>query len=402
MSSLTAANIVEMNGTQENSQFIIGKNIFDSELLPSNPTQLATTSKAVIKLDRDPNDTNEKISKYSASLINMKLRSRNKSAVLNPRVPSSIPSSITKRSKPYNNTIKSNVNKLTRSDSCLLRGFRQNISRHVVALPLLNKKFFKKQKPVLDVHKNFEQTKKKLEGIIASQKNIPKISMDICTDQQSKKNVIVELLDSIIKEVKISYPLEQMNILKGEKTELYVIINKQHIKVKEIVRNRQILVDDKKDSCLKLEALEEKLKAQKKLNTEACQIIRSLQRDIEEQRSNHKKYSNMLHGIINALLKRMEELELNIEVDKKNIADHQTRISMNSKVIKKMKIKIRDLENDKKNAKSLNTHLNKKLEQSKYQLKVQENMLQKLSDKSMSKCLIQIALRAFSEILMYI
>ncbi|XP_056646844.1 uncharacterized protein LOC130451687 [Diorhabda sublineata] len=226
--------------------------------------------------------------------------------------------------------------------------------------------------------------------------------MDICTDQQSKKNVIVELLDSIIKEVKISYPLEQMNILKGEKTELYVIINKQHIKVKEIVRNRQILVNDKKDSCLKLEALEEKLKAQKKLNTEACQIIRSLQRDIEEQRSNHKKYSHMLHGIIKALLKRMEELELNIEVDKKNIADHQTRINMSSKVIKKMKIKIRDLENDKKNAKSLNTHLNKKLEQSKYQLKVQENMLQKLSDKSMSKCLIQIALRAFSEILMYI
>ncbi|XP_057654704.1 myosin heavy chain, clone 203-like isoform X1 [Diorhabda carinulata] len=468
MTSVTPQNDVELNATEEIEQYKIEKITLDGELLSSSLPQLEMSQSPKIKSARDRSDTNEKTSKYSGrkgspSPIKREITPRTKSAVCKPTVSSSIPLPISKPSKPAHpcrvsshNVVKSSSSKLSKPDSSLLRTVGQNISKHTLEIQFLNKKrrltqlqkdLLEKQKPVLDLYQSLLQIKKKLEnlgksvcleeiklvpasGIIGSQEcpdgagesvqpevilgmqtsieDIPKTLMELCKNLLSRRNVIVDLLDSIVKsDINVAELTEQIEKLKTEGIQLQealdVVINEHQGKIKEIVKNWHILINNRKDlgTNLKVEELEEKMKSQETLIAEANQVIHDLQKKIEDKRFSYEKSMKDLNDVIHGLRNQVQKLESDLEAEKKNVSDYRSRINTNHQASKSMRNKITDLENEKKNTDSLNADLNKKVKQLQDQLKHkeaqwnkekeemtknmkhQENMLQKLSsDKS--------------------
>ncbi|CAH1160222.1 unnamed protein product, partial [Phaedon cochleariae] len=341
--------------------------------------------------------------------------------------------------------------RLSRPSSSILNSTSQIGNKHTLEIQFLNKKkrlgllkedLAEKQKPVLDLYQNLVQIKKKLEelgkvvfleevklmpfneaqemsavgaagesitpemvvGMQTSIEEIPNTLMDICKNLLGRRNVIVELLESIIKsEVNVTDLTDQIDALKEEGAQLQsnldVVINEHHGKIREIVYNWQSLVNDKKslNTNLRIEDLEEKLRFQEKLTEESNQVIQELQKKLDERRSGHDRYVADLNNTIQGLKDHMQKLEQELETEKKAAADYKNRNNTNAQNSKMMRNKIAELESEKKSSDALNNELNRKVrllqDQLKHKetqwikekeeltksLKHQENMLQKLT-----------------------
>ncbi|KAG5886703.1 hypothetical protein JTB14_015768 [Gonioctena quinquepunctata] len=341
------------------------------------------------------------------------------------------------------------TSKLARPCSSVV-GTNQVVNKHTLEIQFLNKKkrlvslkkdLAEKQKPVLDLYQNLVQIKKRLEelgkvvyleevkmmpyeeqgdiakdgagenvppeiimGMQTSIEEIPKTLMEICKNLLGRRNVIVDLLESIIKsEVNVTDLCDQIEALKTEGAQLQnnldAVINEHHGKIQEIVHNWQSLINDKKNvnTSSKIGDLEEKLKFQEKLTEESNQFIHELQKKLDDKRTGQDKYVAELNNVIHSLRDQIQKLEQELENEKKAATDYRNRNNTNSQNSKILRNKISELENDKKSSEALNAELNRKVrllqDQAKHReaqwnkekeeltksLKHQENMLQKLT-----------------------
>nr|CAI5844156.1 unnamed protein product [Callosobruchus analis] len=325
-------------------------------------------------------------------------------------------------------------------------------SKHTLEVQFINKKkrlaqlkkdLLEKQKPVLDLYQNLVQIKKKLEelgknvqleevklmnydgdapkrpetdgggesispeiiiGMQTSIEEIPRTLMDICKNLLGRRNVIVELLESITKsEVDVSSLTEQIDTLKQEgqqlQSHLDVVLSEHHNKIKEIVTNWQTLLNDKNHviTNAKVGDLEEKLKSQEKLTEEARHQIAELQKKLDDKRNGHDRYVAELNNVIHGLKDHIQKMESELESERKAATDFKSRNASNAQTSKALRNKVTELENEKKNTEALNSELNKKLkllqdsikhkeaawskekDELSRSLKHQENLLQKLT-----------------------
>nr|CAH7757578.1 unnamed protein product [Callosobruchus chinensis] len=289
-------------------------------------------------------------------------------------------------------------------------------SKHTLEVQFINKKkrltqlkkdLLEKQKPVLDLYQNLLQLKKKLEelgksvqleevklmnydgdapkhpktagggesispemivGMQTSIEEIPRTLMDICKNLLGRRNVIVELLESITKsEVDVSSLTEQIDTLKQEgqqlQSHLDVVLSEHHNKIQEIVANWQTLLNDKNHviTNAKVGDLEEKLQSQEKLTEEARHQIAELQKKLDDKRNGHDRYVAELNNVIHSLKDHIQKLESDLESEKKATTDFKSRNASNAQTSKTLRNKVAELENEKKNAEALNSELNKKL-----------------------------------------
>ncbi|CAH1962431.1 unnamed protein product [Acanthoscelides obtectus] len=325
-------------------------------------------------------------------------------------------------------------------------------SKHTLEVQFINKKkrlaqlkkdLLEKQKPVLDLYQNLVQIKKKLEelgkhvqleqvklmnydgdapkhpesdgggesispeviiGMQTSIEEIPRTLMEICKNLLGRRNVIVELLESVTKsEVDVGSLTEQIETLKQEgqqlQSHLDVVLSEHHSKIKEIVANWQTLLNDKDHviTNAKVGDLEEKLKSQENLTEEARHQIAELQKKLDDKRNGHDRYVAELNNVIHGLKDHIQKMEQELEAERKVATDFKSRNSSNAQTSKTLRNKVTELENDKKNTEALNSEINKKLkllqDSIKHKeaawikekddltksLKHQENLLQKLT-----------------------
>lgn len=116
-------------------------------------------------------------------------------------------------------------------------------------------------------------------GMQTSIEEIPKTLMDICKNLLNRRNVIVELLENVIKsEVNVDDLSEQIEALKLEgallQSNLDQVINEHHNKIKEIVEHWHMLLSEKAslNSTVTVDDFEEKIKAQEVLYEESKQV----------------------------------------------------------------------------------------------------------------------------------
>lgn len=248
------------------------------------------------------------------------------------------------------------TSKLSRPSSATLKSLSTVTNKHTLEIQFINKKkrlailkkeLSEKQKPVMDLYQNLIQIKKRLEelgkivyleevkvmsyneqsdfipesgdggemfspevmqNMQRSIEEIPRTLMTICKNLLGRRNVIVELLESIVKsEVDVGDLRDQIETLKTEgiqlQSNLDVVINEHAEKVKEIIRNWQKLLNEKTNigTSAKVEELQEKLKMQEKLTEDSRAIIQDLNRKLDDKRGGHDRYVSELNNVIHAL-----------------------------------------------------------------------------------------------------
>ncbi|XP_074037753.1 uncharacterized protein isoform X2 [Leptinotarsa decemlineata] len=458
MTSSTPRSVEELQGVK------IEKILLDGDTLSSSLPHLEMSSSTVSHgSPREREGTSDAINYHARKSPSIKREGSAKSSTRSPacKPSSSIPLPVkSPKSSSSAKTIghslpRSFSSKLSKPSSSML-GATQITNKHTLEIQFLNKKkrlallqkdLAEKQKPVLDLYQNLIQIKKRLEELgkivyleemkllpyneqrqnvelgdgagestspeiilemQTSMEQIPRTLMEICKNLLGRRNVIVDLLESIVKsEVDVSDLTDQIEALKTEGAQLQsnldVVIKEHHSKIKEVVKNWQSLINDKKsvNTNTKISDLEDRLKFQEKLTEDSNQLIQELQRKLDDKRSGHDRYVAELNNVIHGLKDQMQKLEQELEYERKSATDYKNRNNTNAQNSKMLRNKIAELENERKSAEALNTELNRKVrllqDQAKHKeaqwnkekeeltrnLKHQENMLQKLTaDKS--------------------
>lgn len=147
-----------------------------------------------------------------------------------------------------------------------------------------------------------------LNNMQKSIEDIPKTLVTICKNLVGRRNVIVDLLESVVKsEVDVGDLKDQMETLKTEGVQLQsnldVVVSEHAEKIKEIVKNWQKLLNEKTNigTSAKVEELQEKLRMQERLTEESKSVMQDLQRRLDDKRGGHERYVNELNTIIHSL-----------------------------------------------------------------------------------------------------
>ncbi|CAG9854149.1 unnamed protein product [Phyllotreta striolata] len=284
-------------------------------------------------------------------------------------------------------------------------------------LAQMQKELLEKQKPVVELYQTLNDIKKKLEDLgkdvtmdgvkfspfligetarpktptgagesvpstvvvelQSSIEEIPKTLTEICRNLLNRRNVIVELLENVCKSAVNGNDLaDQIETLKTEgvnlRSHLDVVINEHHNKIKEIIQHWNALLSQRM-SANGLEEDEDGDAMSKALYEESKGIILDLQRKLDEKKNGHEQCVNELNNVISGLKEQIQKFEHDLEIERKNALDFKHRNTSNSQMIKSLRNKFSELENEKKATDATNTELLKKIKHLEDKMKHQES-----------------------------
>ncbi|CAG9764787.1 unnamed protein product [Ceutorhynchus assimilis] len=193
-----------------------------------------------------------------------------------------------------------------------------------------------------------------LQDLKDSLKQISKTMIDVCKSLLSRRAMIVEVLEKVANsELNLSDVTSKIDLVKNESQQLenslQSIMKDQQNKINELVSKWETLLSSNRIN-VKSEELELQPQEHETLMRESKHVIHNLQQKLENRKVVYNKSLAEMNNNIRNLRDQIQQLEHDLECERKSTKEIKTRNSNNSKVTKTMKDKIIELENYKATA----------------------------------------------------
>ncbi|CAG9769631.1 unnamed protein product [Ceutorhynchus assimilis] len=252
-------------------------------------------------------------------------------------------------------------------------------TKHTLEVQFINKnKMFlqmkrelkEKQMPVVELHKTLMKIKTKLEqfGKFVTLENIenvkslpqevtqhmrnyleqiPKTTRDVCKSLLSSRDQMVEILEKLANsEFNLSDVSTKLETLKNEgqtlESSLEAVIAGQQGNINELVGKWESLSSSKHSEELEFQGQEHE-----KLMQESNNVINNLQRKMNERRVAYDKSQAELNGNMHSLRTQLRQLENDLQNERNDTKQIKSKHTADTKMIRTMKEKIIELENNK-------------------------------------------------------